>query len=52
MSKGISPLTTVQTAETESPQFTALSAISNGAIRGGTMDLGKYNRHNQSIKII
>lgn len=39
ISSGESPLTTVQTADTESPQFTALSAISNGAMRGGTVDV-------------
>ena len=37
ISSGESPLTTVQTADTESPQFTALSAISNGAMRGDTV---------------
>lgn len=39
ISNGVSPLTTVQTAETESPQFTALSAISKGAMRGGTVKI-------------
>lgn len=39
ISSGESPLTTVQTADTESPQFTALSAISNGAMRGDTVDV-------------
>lgn len=36
ISSGESPLTMVQTADTDSPELTALSAISKGAILGGT----------------
>jgi len=47
ISNGVSPFTTVQTAETESPQFTALSAISKGAIRGDTVKVTEKLLHTE-----
>lgn len=45
ISNGESPFTTEQTTETESPQFTALSAISKGAMRGGTVEIYRRLTH-------